>query len=182
MKNKSSGIFFGMMSVFCTVIGIILAKDALRSTSAIQASFIRMVAGASGLFLWGLVRGKHQSSLRLLSDFKLLLKVSGIMFIATFGGFFLSLYSLKQIEASVASCLNSTAPLFVIPLAAIFLREKPASIYALAKLVKRTPENVNTDIKFLEQLGFIEVTRTKDIRKKTVPRVNYDKLTLEIPL
>ena len=50
----------------------------------------------------------------------------------------------------------------------------------LAKLVDRTPENVNTDIKFLEQLGFVETTKVKEIRKKLVPEVNYDKMTLEI--
>ena len=58
--------------------------------------------------------------------------------------------------------------------------KKPKSIYELAKIVKRTPENVNTDIKFLEQLGFVEVTRIKDVRKKSVPEVSYDKMTLEI--
>ena len=58
--------------------------------------------------------------------------------------------------------------------------KKPNSMYELAKLVSRTPENVNTDIKFLEQLGFVEVTRIKDIRKKLVPEVNYDRMTLEI--
>lgn len=60
--------------------------------------------------------------------------------------------------------------------------KKPQSIYELAKLVERTPENVNTDIKFLEQLGFIEVIKVKDIREKSVPEVSYDKMTLEIPI
>ena len=58
--------------------------------------------------------------------------------------------------------------------------KKPKSIYELAKLVGRTPENVNTDIKFLEQLGFVEVNKVKEIRKKVVPEVSYDKMTLEI--
>ena len=60
--------------------------------------------------------------------------------------------------------------------------KKPESIYELAKLVDRTPENVNTDIKFLEQLGFVEVTKINDIRKRSVPEVDYDKMTLEIPI
>ena len=53
-------------------------------------------------------------------------------------------------------------------------------MYELAKLVDRTPENVNTDVKFLEQLGFVEVTKVQDIRKRSVPEVSYDKMTLEI--
>lgn len=62
----------------------------------------------------------------------------------------------------------------------IIKHKKPKSMYELAKLVGRTPENVNTDIKFLEQLGFVEVTKIKEIRKKSVPEVSYDKMTLEI--
>ena len=58
--------------------------------------------------------------------------------------------------------------------------KKPRSIYELAKLVGRTSENVNTDIKFLEQLGFVEITKVKEVRKKSVPEVSYDKMTLEI--
>lgn len=62
----------------------------------------------------------------------------------------------------------------------VIRHKKPSSMYELAKLVGRTPENVNTDIKFLEQLGFVEVDRIYDIRKKSVPEVSYDKMTLEI--
>ena len=64
----------------------------------------------------------------------------------------------------------------------VIRHKKPSSIYNLAKLVSRTPENVSTDIKFLEQLGFVEVDRIYDVRKKTVPEVNYDKMTLELTI
>ncbi len=62
----------------------------------------------------------------------------------------------------------------------VIKHKKPKSIYELAKLVNRAPENVNTDIKFLEHLGFVEVAKVKEIRKKLVPEVSYDKMTLEI--
>lgn len=62
----------------------------------------------------------------------------------------------------------------------VIRHKKPGSIYELAKLVGRTPENVNTDIKYLKQMGFVEITKIKDIREKIVPEVGYDKMTLEI--
>ena len=65
-------------------------------------------------------------------------------------------------------------------LLSVIRHKKPGSIYGLAKLVNRTPENVNTDIKFLVQLGFVEIMKVKDIREKVVPEVSYDKMTLEI--
>ena len=64
----------------------------------------------------------------------------------------------------------------------VIRHKKPMSMYELAKIVSRTPENVNSDIKFLEQLGFVEVDRIHDIRKKSVPEVNYDKMTLELSI
>jgi len=64
----------------------------------------------------------------------------------------------------------------------VIRHKKPGSMYELAKLVGRTPENVNTDIKFLEKLGFVELTRVKEVRKKLVPEVSYNKMTLEIAM
>ena len=57
---------------------------------------------------------------------------------------------------------------------------KPKSIYDLAKKVSRTPENVNQDIALLERLGLIETTISKDTRKRRIPRIEYDRMTLEI--
>ena len=64
----------------------------------------------------------------------------------------------------------------------VIRHKKPGSMYELAKLVGRTSENVNTDVKFLEQLGFVEVDRINDIRKKSVPEVSYDRMTLELAI
>src|SRR3989344_7745479 len=62
----------------------------------------------------------------------------------------------------------------------VIKHKNPKSVYELAKLVGRTPENVNTDIKLLRQLGFVETTKVKDVRNKLIPEVSYDKMTLEI--
>ena len=59
---------------------------------------------------------------------------------------------------------------------------KPGSIYELAKSLERTPENVNTDIKLLNRLGFVELARVKEVRNKVVPEVSYDKMTLEVKI
>ncbi|GAH50516.1 unnamed protein product, partial [marine sediment metagenome] len=56
--------------------------------------------------------------------------VSFIVFIVVFGGFWLSLLALKYIDASIASTLNSTTPLFILPMVAIILKEK-VSIQAI---------------------------------------------------
>ena len=63
------------------------------------------------------------------------------------------------------------------------IKEKhPASLYALAKLLERNLKNVSDDVHYLADLGLIELERAKDGREKTTPRVNYDKILLEIPV
>ncbi|HYA14868.1 MAG TPA: hypothetical protein VEF33_11065 [Syntrophales bacterium] len=61
-------------------------------------------------------------------------------------------------------------------------KEHPGSIYALAKMLKRDIKNTFDDVQFLSQAGLIDLEKTKDGREKTTPRVNYDKITLEIPV
>lgn len=61
-------------------------------------------------------------------------------------------------------------------------KEHPSSIYELAKLLKRDVKNTFNDVQFLTQAGLIELKKTKDDRKRTTPRVNYDKILLEIPV
>ncbi len=124
VRHKARGVLCGAMSVLCTVIGIILAKKALTDISAIQASFIRMLSGTAGLALWGALRGSLRQWAGPLTDAALLKKLSLIIFLGTFGGFFLSLFALKLIDAAVASSLVSTTPLFVIPVAAVLLGER----------------------------------------------------------
>lgn len=58
----------------------------------------------------------------------------------------------------------------------------PESIYELAKILKRDTKNVSDDIHFLSNLGLIEIKESKDGRKKTTPKVNYQKILVEIPV
>ncbi|NOZ81121.1 MAG: hypothetical protein GXP63_05605 [DPANN group archaeon] len=59
---------------------------------------------------------------------------------------------------------------------------RPDSIYALAKLVHRSAENVHTDIKILEKEGLVELHHTKDVRRKAVPSLVFDRITLDLDL
>ncbi len=59
-------------------------------------------------------------------------------------------------------------------------RDKPDSIYRLAKMLKRDLKNVNDDVRLLADLGLIKLDKTKTDRKRTIPAVNYSKIMLEI--
>jgi predicted transcriptional regulator len=61
-------------------------------------------------------------------------------------------------------------------------KDHPKSIYELAKLLKRDIKNTFDDVQFLARIGRIELRKTKEEREKTVPKVNYDRILLEIPV
>jgi len=61
-------------------------------------------------------------------------------------------------------------------------REHPQSIYELAKLLHRDSKNTFNDVRFLAEMGLIELKKTKNGREKTTPEVTYDRILLEIPV
>ncbi|MBI5196517.1 MAG: ArsR family transcriptional regulator [Nitrospirae bacterium] len=61
-------------------------------------------------------------------------------------------------------------------------KDHPRSIYELAKMLHRDIKNTFNDVQFLAQAGLIELKKIKDGRERTTPRVNYDKILLEIPV
>jgi predicted transcriptional regulator len=54
---------------------------------------------------------------------------------------------------------------------------KPASLHELARLAQRNIKNVSDDVKYLSQVGLVEV---KESEKKILAHVNYDTILLEI--
>lgn len=59
-------------------------------------------------------------------------------------------------------------------------KDNPGSIYELAKILHRDTKNTFDDVKFLSEMGLIELKKTKNGREKTTPMVKYDKILLEI--
>ena len=58
--------------------------------------------------------------------------------------------------------------------------EKPSSVRQLSKIAKRDIKNVSTDIKFLEQVGLVDIKRNDETKKEITPSVSYDKILFEI--
>jgi len=123
-KSRLPGVAFGLLAVICMSVSIIIAKEALAETTAIQATFIRMLSGMVGILLFGLATRQLAGDLAPLMDPRLAAFFILSVCIVTFGGFWLSLVAIRYADVSIASTLNSTEPLFVLPLAALFLKER----------------------------------------------------------
>lgn len=64
----------------------------------------------------------------------------------------------------------------------VIRKYSPDSIYELAKIVNRDLKSVNVDIDVLVSLGLVSIKKIKEERMKTRPRVEFDKLNVEIAI
>ncbi|HEY6000279.1 MAG TPA: DMT family transporter [bacterium] len=133
--GTSRGVVLRLLSVLFMTAGIICAKIGVRAVPSVQATLIRMLWGVGGLLCWGFLSRQLRGWVAPFGDPRLLRKVSLIVFIVVFGGFWLSLLSLKHLDASLAGALGSTAPLFILPIAAILLGERISLKAGLATAV-----------------------------------------------
>ncbi len=60
--------------------------------------------------------------------------------------------------------------------------QKPNSIYELAHLVKRNLKNVQNDISLLARIGLVSISKKREVRRNVIPRVDYDRLQVQIPI
>ena len=62
----------------------------------------------------------------------------------------------------------------------VIKEQEPDSVYELAKILNRDIKNVNDDLKLLKDIGLVSITKARKGRGRVIPRVNYDKIQLEI--
>lgn len=122
--DYARGVLYGVLSVLCTAGAVLLAKVGVSSVPALQATWIRLLTGAAALVLWGASRSVLGEWLRPFRARRVLAKVVAVVLIVVAGGFWLSLLALKHVDASIVGPLNSTGPIFILPMAYIFMKEK----------------------------------------------------------
>jgi drug/metabolite transporter (DMT)-like permease len=144
-RSRARGIVLGMLSVLCMSVSVILAKQGLNAASAVgetmqetmQGTWVRMLAGAVGLAVYGLFAGQLGAWSREGRQARLAGPFLFAVCVVTFGGFWLSLLAIRHVDVAIANTLNSLEPVFVLPLAAVFLKEKitlPQIVGTLAAL------------------------------------------------
>jgi drug/metabolite transporter (DMT)-like permease len=125
-KGHSSrrGIILGLISILLMSVAVILTKKGLNDVSTLYATFIRMLAGTMGMLLVGITTGRLGKWVTPFRDPRLILKFTLSVCVITFGGFWLAIVAFKYTSVAVANSLISTEPIFVLPVAALFLKEK----------------------------------------------------------
>lgn len=134
-RNRRKGVKYALLSVVCMSAAIILAKLGVASCPPLESTLVRMAWAGAGLLVWGAAGGSVRGWLVPLKNARLLRSLSAAVFLTMFGGFYLALFSLKHAPAAVASTLNSTTPLFIVPLSALMLKERITARAAAAAVM-----------------------------------------------
>lgn len=58
----------------------------------------------------------------------------------------------------------------------------PGSVYELAKMIGRALKNVQDDVSMLSRIGLVSLSAKRMSRNRIAPRVDYDRLQLQIPV
>jgi drug/metabolite transporter (DMT)-like permease len=117
------GLAFGLIAVVCQSVGSVTAKMAGEDLDGVTLSFVRLAFGTGGLLLQ-VIRQRYLGQVRtLLTTPRALARVVGATVIGTYLALWLSMIALQRSMAAVAATLAATSPIFVVPLARIFLKE-----------------------------------------------------------
>jgi drug/metabolite transporter (DMT)-like permease len=127
-ERSPVGLIFGVLSILCMGVSVIIAKIGLNATPALQATFLRMMAGFVGMFVVASAKRQVRGWLEPLRRDGLKWRFAVAVAVVTFGGFWLALFSVKRLDVSVANTLLATEPLFALPLSMLCLRERPVAL------------------------------------------------------
>lgn len=122
-RQMVTGIILGIFGVSFIAASIVLVKELLLTTDVLWASFVRLLAGTSGLYLSAVFNPSRKSifsALKPSASWKFSLP-------ATFFGNYLAMIcwiaGMKYTLVSVAAILNQLSVIFTFLLAAFFLKE-----------------------------------------------------------
>ena len=125
IKTKFTGVVFAVLSLICTSYSMVIIKPVLNNISVLTATMYRMLFSSAVLICYAFLSKKAFVWTNCLHDKKYNLNFLGTVFLATVGGFWLSLLAIKHCQLIIASALMSLEPLFILLFMVIFNSYKP---------------------------------------------------------
>jgi drug/metabolite transporter (DMT)-like permease len=123
--RKWQGVVLALCGAAGQAAGLVLAKVGMGETvEPLQATFIRMIAAAAAVWLFGFLKGDNSQTLRKVKDSRAMVLALGGAIGGPFLGVWLSLIAVKYTETGIAAAIMATVPVLVIPLVIIFYKEK----------------------------------------------------------
>jgi drug/metabolite transporter (DMT)-like permease len=133
--HRRRGVIYCLIAALGQAVGAMMAKEALFEADAFGATQIRVLGGAVGLLAFALIRRELGSWVRGLLQREVLWRVSAASVLGPFIAVFLMLYALQNAPAGVVLTLLATAPVWLLPLGAIFQKDPPSRQETIGVLV-----------------------------------------------
>jgi drug/metabolite transporter (DMT)-like permease len=146
--NKEKGIFYGMLSAVCQGVGVVLANKGFTyqehntDLPFFHATWLRMVSAMLIIFLVTAIRGKLKENITPVLQNKnngIPFTIAGTIFGPVIGvSLSMLAVSLLHNKPSVAQTIFSLVPIFALPLAFLFYKEKITGKAVLGALIAIT--------------------------------------------
>jgi len=117
------GLGYGSLSMLFMAIGVVISKPLLADTSPIAVSAWRLLIGLLGGVVWVVVSGRSRRSIAVFRGPLPWVSITMGAVLGAWLALMVWMAGFKYTEASTASILNQTSVIFIVVLAAIFLRE-----------------------------------------------------------
>ena len=122
--SRRGGIAYGLGSVLCCAVAVLLSKLGLAQAPPLEASFVRLLVGTAGLVAVVAARGGLRRETLPLREGRLFAVLAVASFFGTYLGIWFSMLALRYTTVTLQVILTTTSPIFVLPLAAAFLGER----------------------------------------------------------
>jgi drug/metabolite transporter (DMT)-like permease len=123
-KNLAVGILYGVLAMFFVALGIVMVKPVLETVSVVWATLVRLAGGTIALLLLvPFLRGRRAifAPLADRANWKALIPAS---FFGSYLSLLLWMGGMKYAKVSVAAVLNQLNTIFIVIIAAVFLKER----------------------------------------------------------
>jgi len=123
-KDLVLGVVFGILAMFFVAFGIVMVKPVLGSISVYWATFVRVAGGAAALVVLVPFLRNRRAVLSPIFERRNWAALVPASFLGSYLSLILWMGGMKYAKASVASVLNQLNTIFIVIIAAVFLKEK----------------------------------------------------------
>jgi len=123
-KNLALGILYGVLAMFFVAFGIVMVKPVLAEVSVFWATLVRLAGGSAALLVLVPFLKNRRAVLAPLAELRNWRAIVPAAFFGSSISLVLWMGGMKYAKASVAAVLNQLNTIFIVIIAAIFLKER----------------------------------------------------------
>jgi drug/metabolite transporter (DMT)-like permease len=122
------GVLYALGAALGQALGLVLAKQGMfhagGKVEPLEASFVRMLVSLLFIWLIAAARGQLPQTVAAMKNHRAISYCAAGALVGPFLGVWMSLVAVKYIATGLAATLNSTTPVMILPLVALWYKEK----------------------------------------------------------